>query len=62
MTEFEILNLILANASESGFDWGFVTEHSVNLLILLGVISLFCEKASNELPFGKARQHKPGDR
>lgn len=44
MTEFEILNLIIAGASEGGgFDWSFVTEHTVNLLILLAVIVYFAK-------------------
>ncbi len=44
MTEFEILNLLIAGASEGGgFDWGFVTEHTVNLLILLAVIVYFAK-------------------
>ena len=42
MTEFEILNLLIANASEGGgFDWRFVAEHTVNLLILLAVLVYF---------------------
>ena len=44
MTELEILKLILANASEGGgFDWNFVFEHAVNLLILLAVIVYFAK-------------------
>ncbi len=44
MTEFEILNLILANASEGGgFDWRFVMEHTINLSILLAVIVYFAK-------------------
>lgn len=43
MTDFEIINLIIANASEGGggFNWRFVFEHTVNLLLLLGVIFYF---------------------
>lgn len=43
MTDFEILNLILTNASEGGntFNWRFVLEHAVNLFILLGVLVYF---------------------
>lgn len=44
MTEFEFLNLIIANASEGGgFNWRFVFEHTVNLLIILGVIIYFAK-------------------
>ena len=41
--DFEIINLLLTNASEGGntFNWRYVFEHSVNLLILLGVLVYF---------------------
>lgn len=42
MTGYGIINLILAGASEHGaFNWQFVMEHAVNLLILLGVLVYF---------------------
>ncbi|GJM16980.1 MAG: ATP synthase subunit b [Thermodesulfobacteriota bacterium] len=43
MTDFEILNLILTNASEGGntFNWRYVFEHTVNLVLLLGVLVYF---------------------
>ena len=43
MMDFEIINLLLTNASEGGntFNWRYVFEHSVNLLILLGVLVYF---------------------
>ena len=43
MTDFEILNLLINNASEAGhgFNWRYVFEHAVNLLILLGVLVYF---------------------
>lgn len=44
MTGFEIINLIMANASEGGgFNWRFIFEHTVNLLILLGVLFYFAK-------------------
>lgn len=43
MTGYELLNLIITGASEhgGGFNWQFVMEHTVNLLILLGVLVYF---------------------
>ncbi len=42
MSGYEILNLILTGASEQGgFNWRFVMEHAVNLIILLGVLVYF---------------------
>ena len=42
MTGYEIINLMLAGASEHGaFNWRFVMEHTVNLIILLGVLVYF---------------------
>lgn len=42
MTGYEIINLLLSGASEHGaFDWRFVMEHAVNLIILLGVLVYF---------------------
>ncbi|MEE8136603.1 MAG: hypothetical protein V3T52_05470, partial [Thermodesulfobacteriota bacterium] len=40
MTDFEIIKLLITNASEGGggFNWRFVFEHTVNLIILLGII------------------------
>lgn len=41
--DFEIINLLLTNASEGGntFNWRYVFEHTVNLVILLGVLVYF---------------------
>ncbi len=43
MIDFEIINLLITNASESGqvFNWRYVFEHAVNLVILLGVLVYF---------------------
>ncbi|MGH7849351.1 MAG: hypothetical protein ACREOP_03555 [Thermodesulfobacteriota bacterium] len=42
MNEYGIINLILTGASEhSAFNWQFVMEHAVNLVILLGVLVYF---------------------
>lgn len=43
MMDFEIINLLLTNASEGGntFNWRYVFEHTVNLVILLGVLVYF---------------------
>jgi len=42
MTGYEIINLVLTGASEHGaFNWRFVMEHAVNLLILIGVLVYF---------------------
>jgi len=43
LTDFELLNLLLSNASEAGhgFNWKYVFEHTVNLVILLGVLVYF---------------------
>ena len=43
MIDIEIINLLLTNASEGGnvFNWRFVLEHAVNLIILLGVLVYF---------------------
>jgi F-type H+-transporting ATPase subunit b len=42
MNEYGIINLILTGASEHGaFNWQFVMEHAVNLIILLGVLVYF---------------------
>ena len=43
MIDFEIINLLLTNSSEGGntFNWRYVFEHTVNLLILLGVLVYF---------------------
>ncbi len=43
MTDFEIINLLLTNSSEGGnvFNWRFVFEHTVNLVLLLGVLVYF---------------------
>ncbi len=42
MNEYGIVNLILTGASEHGaFNWRFVMEHAVNLIILLGVLVYF---------------------
>ncbi len=42
MSEYGIINLILTGASEQGgFNWRFVMEHAVNLIILLGVLVYF---------------------
>ena len=42
MTGYGIISLMLAGASEHGaFNWRFVMEHTVNLLILLGVLVYF---------------------
>ena len=42
MNEYGIINLILTGASEhSAFNWRFVMEHAVNLIILLGVLVYF---------------------
>lgn len=44
MTEFEILKLIVANAGAEGvFNWSYLLEHSVNLLILLAIIVYFAK-------------------
>ena len=42
MTEYGIINLLLTGAAESeAFNWRFVMEHAVNLIILLGVLVYF---------------------
>jgi len=43
LTDFEIINLLLTNASEGGnvFNWRYVFEHTVNLVILLGILVYF---------------------
>ncbi|MEM7008841.1 MAG: ATP synthase F0 subunit B [Thermodesulfobacteriota bacterium] len=43
MIDFAILDLVLANASEGGntFNWGYVFRHTVNLVILLGILVYF---------------------
>jgi len=43
LTDFEIINLLITNASEGGgaFNWRYVFEHAVNLVILLGVLVYF---------------------
>ena len=42
MIDFEIINLLITNASEGGgFNWRFVLEHAVNLAILLGILVYF---------------------
>ena len=42
MTGYGIINLLLSGASEQGaFNWRFVMEHTVNLIILLGVLVYF---------------------
>ncbi len=42
MTEYGIINLLLTGASEhDAFNWRFVMEHTVNLIILLGVLVYF---------------------
>lgn len=42
MTEYGIINLLLTAASEpEAFNWRFVMEHTVNLIILLGVLVYF---------------------
>ena len=42
MNEYGIINLLLTGASEHGaFNWRFVMEHTVNLIILLGVLVYF---------------------
>lgn len=42
MNEIGIINLVLAGAAEGGgFNWRFVLEHAVNLLILIGVLVYF---------------------
>lgn len=42
MTDPGILNLLVAGAAEhGGFNWRFVMEHAVNLLILIGVLLYF---------------------
>ena len=40
MTDFEIIKLLITNASEGGgaFNWRFVFEHTVNLALLLGIL------------------------
>jgi len=40
LTDFEIIKLLITNASEAGgvFNWRFVFEHTVNLVLLLGII------------------------
>ena len=41
--DLEIINLLLTNASEGGntFNWRYVFEHTVNLVLLLGVLVYF---------------------
>ena len=43
MNGFEIINLIITGVSEEGggFNWRFMMEHTVNLLILIGVLVYF---------------------
>lgn len=42
MTDFGIINLLITGASEGGaFNWRYVMEHAVNLIILLGVLVYF---------------------
>ena len=43
MIDFDIINLLLTNSSEGGnvFNWRYVFEHTVNLVILLGVLVYF---------------------
>lgn len=42
MTDPGILNLLITTATEGGgFNWRFVMEHAVNLLILIGVLVYF---------------------
>ncbi|HEX3034898.1 MAG TPA: ATP synthase F0 subunit B [Thermodesulfobacteriota bacterium] len=43
MIDSNIINLVLTAAAEEGgrFNWGFVAEHLVNLIILLGVLVYF---------------------
>lgn len=43
MIDFEIINLLITNASEGGqvFNWRYVFEHAVNLVLLLGVLVYF---------------------
>ena len=43
MIDFEIINLLLTNSFEGGnvFNWRYVFEHTVNLVILLGVLVYF---------------------
>lgn len=43
MTQFEILNYVLANAGGSEFDGMFVLQHATNLLILLAIIYYFAK-------------------
>lgn len=44
MTDLGILNLIMVNAgAEGAFNWSYVLQHSVNLLILLGIIVYFAK-------------------
>lgn len=46
MSESDIINLILTAATEGGggFNWGYVGEHTINLVILLGVLIYFLRK------------------
>jgi F-type H+-transporting ATPase subunit b len=41
--DFEIINLLLTNSSEGGnsFNWRYVFEHTVNLVLLLGILVYF---------------------
>jgi F-type H+-transporting ATPase subunit b len=43
LIDFEIINLLITNASEGGqvFNWRYVFEHAVNLILLLGVLVYF---------------------
>ncbi len=43
MIDFEIINLLITNASEGEqvFNWRYVFEHAVNLVLLLGVLVYF---------------------
>ena len=42
MMDIGIINLLITEASEGGaFNWRFVMEHAVNLIILLGVLVYF---------------------
>lgn len=43
MTDFDLINFVLTNSSEGGggFNWRYVFEHTVNLVILLGVLVYF---------------------